>query len=743
MAQSIFKGKFVKILSGSKEEGWAFLLFKSNNSNMNYPVYCRSNVPDLFSDYEITVTESAKNKNSFILSSFVPIIEKKDINWEDFISKNVPNIGKLSAKKIIDAFGNDLFKMIDQLNEDNNEEQLLAVMTSKQLNSLVKYYQENKIRINALMGVSDEEHNNIQFFYSRNMSDLLEVLKKHHKKDDMDFVDYYKNQNPYSLYLNKIYPSLPVIDEFAIEIGWDLASINRFEAYLDDIMEQLENDNSTLMSYDHIVNQLQFIFDYDIKKIYEYLEYLVQKDRLVKSFDQKHNVYLSRKQTVDKEKFIANKLKYLNKKKCSVVLKPKKEYELDQLSENQQKGYYNFIDKNVSVVSGGPGTGKTFVIKHIYDTLSKSDLADGIDYAILAPTGRAATNITSKINNRVRTIHSFLQIANSNEEVCSEYLKKLKDIKVIVIDEFSMVDINIFDKLLNSCPSIEKIVLIGDVDQLPPIGPGDLLREIIKSKKFPVTFLNEFYRSDCESIWKHFNEIRNNGYPEFKKDEVDLCQASYQDINQKVVEIYKNKVKKYGLENVILLCPTYKGDNGLFEINRLIQNEINPKNEPFLSYKRNGRPVSFKIGDKVIQLENRLNEDICNGDIGYISDVTYTNNKNKKKEIASVEVTFKRQDNWKMTIKYTKAEFNEQVSLAYGTTIHKFQGSELDVIIFLIHPSHKRMLSKKLLYTAASRAMKNLVIVTTNDTNYNEVILRSNVYEKPILTHFAHFLNGE
>ncbi|MHA3839061.1 ATP-dependent DNA helicase [Mycoplasma sp. HF14] len=741
MAESVFRGKFAKILSGSKDENWAFLLFRSDSSNMTYPVYCRGNVPDLFTEYEITVTESPKNRNSFILKAYVPVLEEREVNWEDYISKNVPNIGKMSAKKIIDAFGQNLFKLIDEVNE--NEEKLLSVMTNKQLNSLVKYYGENELRIKALMGVSDEAHNNIQFFYSRNMSDLLEALKRYHKNEDMDFVDYYKNQNPYLLYLNKVYPSLPVIDEFAIEIGWDLASINRFEAYLDDIIEQLENDNSTLISYEYIVDQLRFIFDYDINKIYEYIEYLAAHNNLVKSFDQNHNVYLSRKQTVDKEKFIASKLKYLAGRANGINLVPKSEYELVQLSQNQKQGYYNFINSNVSIISGGPGTGKTFIIKHIFDTLEKSQLTLDVDYAILAPTGRAATNITSKINSRVRTIHSFLRIANTSEDISPDHLETLKDMKVIVIDEFSMVDINLFDKLLNACPSLEKIILIGDVDQLPPIGPGDLLREIIKSNKFSVTFLDEFFRSDSVSIWKHFTEIKNNGIPEFKKNEVDLYQASDEDVNEKVVEIYKKQVAKHGLENVILLCPTYKGDYGLFEINRLIQDEINPDNEVFLSYKRNGRVVNFRVGDKVIQLENRLDEDICNGDIGYIDHIEYSVGKSKKKEISHIYVTFKRANNWKTTIKYTKGEFNEQISLAYGTTIHKFQGSELDVIIFLVHPSHKRMLSKKLLYTATSRAMQNLIIITNNQTNYGEVILKSNIYEKPILTHFAYFIKGD
>ncbi|WLP85550.1 ATP-dependent DNA helicase [Mycoplasma seminis] len=740
MAQTVFKGKFVKILSGSKDQNWAFLLFRSNSSNMNYPVYSRGNVPDLFTEYEITVSESPKNKNSFILNSYVPIIEKREIDWEEFISKNVPNIGKMSAKRIIDAFGGDLFKYVADL--ENYEAKLLSVITSKQLNSLVKYYVENEIRIKALMGISDEAHNNIQFFYTRNMSDLLEKLQKYHNTQDMDFVEFYKNKNPYELYLNKIYPSLPVIDEFAIEIGWDLASINRFEAYLDDIMEMIENDNSTLISYETIVEQLTLVFDYSINIIYEYLEYLVGQNKLIKKFDTNHNVYLSRKKTVDKEKFIANKLKFLHKNKSSLNLNSESDYELTQLSQEQKQGYFNFINSNVSIISGGPGTGKTFVIKHIYDTLVKNELQGDVEFAILAPTGRAATNITSKIKSRVRTIHSFLQIANTNEQVADDHLETLKEMKIIVIDEFSMVDINLFEKLLTSCPRLEKIVLIGDVDQLPPIGPGDLLREIIKSNKFNVVFLNEFYRSDSLSIWRHFNEIKNNGIPDFKKGEVDLYQASDFEINQKVVDVYKKAVEKNGIENVILLCPTYKGDNGLYEINRQIQEELNPDNETFLSYKRGGRVVNFKVGDKVIQLENRLNEDICNGDIGYIKHVEFTTNKSKK-DISYVLVTFKRANDWVTTIKYSKSEFVEQISLAYGTTIHKFQGSELDIIIFLVHPSHKRMLSKKLLYTATSRAMKNLSIVTTNDTNYAEVITKSNIYERPILTHFAYFVKGD
>ncbi|WP_426461282.1 AAA family ATPase [Mycoplasma hafezii] len=729
-----YKGVFIKIFK-QEENKWALMCFQDSSTNKTFNVFATGITPRLRTNYEIEVVQNnAQYKSSKRLIKYVPALaEKKEVDWEDFFIKNIKNVGKKSAEIAAKNFGPKIFELLNDF--DKNAPLLYGVLTTKQIDGFIQFYskEENKRLINELMLSSEETNENIRFFYEHNLIELYEFLNK--KYGFMNFVEYFKLNNPYLLYLNDGI-DLNQVDKFALEIGWNQLSSQRFKAYLHSIMSELEEENSTIISSEEVYKKLLSYFQTD-ENILEDLMSQQIKANFIHTKWINDEVFLYLDTTYQKELYIANKLKSIDTK--PLYLNSLNPVELTMLSEDQKQAYDNFLKNNVVVITGGPGTGKSFLIKKINQTLKANKYKNQKDYVILAPTGRAATNVSLKADAKVKTIHSFLKIGSDSEDVV--YEEERDDIKILVIDEFSMVNLNIFFKLLVNCPNLEKIVLIGDINQLPAIGSGNLLYDIITSEKFQVSYLYEYFRSDSEEIWNHFNNIKKNKIPPFASGIVDLVEFDISDMDQKIVDLYCDILKANGLENVSLLAPMYRGNVGLHNLNNLIQNKINPNGEEVYKTKRLGTEVVYRIGDRVMQQENRVNDDIYNGDFGLITRVINNKSSGNNKTIV---VSFTNETTQVTKhIEYTEKEFRDQISLAYGVTVHKFQGSEIDNVIFLVHPSHTFMLNKKMIYTATSRAKKHLWIVTTSGDFYYQLLLNSHFKQKQIYTNLLEKLKED
>ncbi|QDF65163.1 AAA family ATPase [Mycoplasma nasistruthionis] len=729
-------GLFIQKIKCGKDEGWALFLFKTEE-NVTYRVYMTKNFPNLRMRYKVTLNQN--DKGSWTLNSFTPIIEVREINWEDQFTK-IPNIGKLSAAKLNKAFGKDIFRMVDDL--EKYKEKLLEVIKESQIESIKMYYDEKRDLINGLIGSEKNSQSHLEFFYANSLQEtILPILDKIHEGQDINYVTYYKTNNPYILIIDEHIGFMEIVDRFALSLGWKNDCFYRYEAYFLNRMKFYENYNSTLIRIDVVMKDVQDFFqdlNQDIEN--EYINLMLQNGSL--TLTDQENLKITRTALLNKEKFIAKKLLNIQKNKPTISLTSETNSQLHALTPLQKRAYSNFINENVSIISGGPGTGKTFIIKHIFDTLKSNKLKSEVDYAILAPTGRAATNIASKSKAKVKTIHSLLQIKDTKTAVPYDVYDKLKDLKILVIDEFSMVDVNLLEKLLKTCPSVEKIVLIGDKDQLPAIGPGDLLNDLINSEKFPTVKFEEFFRSDSQTIWKHFSSIKNKKMPEFEKGVVDLVVSNQQTFKEDILNIFEKKVEKYDIKNTMLICPVNKGELGLDKLNPLIQERINPDGKVIYESNRKTQKITFKIGDKVMQLENRIADDICNGDIGFIKDVIYSNKKTKdnKQQIDKIIVSYERPDAPNKEISYTKNEFEREVKLSYGSTVHKFQGSEIASVIFVVHPDYSGMLKQNLMYTATSRAIKNLTIITISPEFYIQKCLDVDKTNNKIETNLRKFL---
>ena len=365
--------------------------------------------------------------------------------------------------------------------------------------------------------------------------------------------------------------------------------------------------------------------------------------------------------------------------------------------DTQKKAIIGALNNNLYIITGGPGTGKTTIIKTIVQILENKNKINKDDIVLLAPTGRSAKKMQDSVGYKAYTIHKFLKWNKELETFQIDEYNKAKE-KVVIVDEASMIDIFLFSSLLKGLRLNVKLILVGDVNQLPSIAPGDVLRDLLCQNNIKNTYLNKIYRVNEESYisdialdiknQKEFNNI--DDYNDFK-----FIKSSDEDIKSYLIQICNYvKSKKISLDNFQVLVPMYKGVNGIDNLNILMADIFNSKNKKYQIGDK-----FCRIDDKVIQLVNDVDNNVYNGDIGYIKDINIIN----KKTIVEIEFGNNK-------VIYTNGDF-DKFSLAYAISIHKSQGSEYDHVVIILANSFVRMFYNKLIYTAVTRAKSSLTII--------------------------------
>lgn len=375
------------------------------------------------------------------------------------------------------------------------------------------------------------------------------------------------------------------------------------------------------------------------------------------------------------------------------------------------------VNNNVHIITGGPGTGKTTIIKFILNVLTKF----GLKVIMVAPTGRAAKRMMETTGFEAKTIHRVLEISSTDDGEYDEYNFISKNDKntvkcdVIIIDEASMIDIILASKLFNSLKIGTKVVIVGDIDQLPSVGPGNFLKDIINSNVFPISRLNKIYRQK-ENSYIVLNAHRiNNGeelilnkkngdfYILRNENENEICNILKQLVLERIPKFFSYIDI---LKDIQVLSPIRKGILGVNNLNLLFQNSINPSDSK--KQEMNFLGNCYRIGDKVMQIKNNYElsgyceesgeciRGVFNGDIGYIIDIDEKN----------ISVIY---DGNKI-FKYNKANLNE-IEHAYAITVHKSQGSEFPIVIIPIFKFANILMNRNILYTAVTRAKKCVILV--------------------------------
>ena len=420
--------------------------------------------------------------------------------------------------------------------------------------------------------------------------------------------------------------------------------------------------------------------------------------------------------------------RYKNVKKVSNIEKELKLVEERTdilLSEKQKEAIRAINDNNVTIITGGPGTGKTTIIKSIIEIYKQKKYK----IVLCAPTGRAAKRMTETTGEEASTLHRLLEIGKVDEESLfkkdNEYQGAPIDGDIIIVDEVSMVDMFIMSYLLDCIYKGTKLILVGDCDQLPSVGPGSVLKDLISSEKITTVHLDKIFRQAAKSkIIVNAHRV-NSGKKFISKEDKEMEEDSKQDfffikennqekVLKQVLSLCNGRLKKFGdydfFESIQVLSPTKKGMLGTKEMNKALQEELNPHREG--EAEKNSMGAIFRIGDRVMQIKNNydiywekkesgeleVGNGVFNGETGTILNIN-----EKEKNIC---VKFDDE-------KLVWYEFNdlEQLEHSYCITIHKAQGSEFDVVIMIVPQAAPMLLTRNLLYTGLTRAKKLLIVI--------------------------------
>jgi exodeoxyribonuclease V alpha subunit len=371
------------------------------------------------------------------------------------------------------------------------------------------------------------------------------------------------------------------------------------------------------------------------------------------------------------------------------------------LSEEQRNVLETIITHRISIITGGPGTGKTTLVKSI----ARMNRILGRRVCLAAPTGRAARRLAEVTGHKAHTIHKLLEYNFENQSFGKDQDDPI-EADIVIIDEVSMVDTVLMHHLLCAIPMRAAIIMVGDAHQLPPVGPGTMLGDMIGSGRLPVFYLNTIFRQAQKSpIIINAHRVRQGELPVFSPlDALAHVNAEFYFIEQltpesvaeAVVDLCVQKLPDmFGLDpikDIQVLTPMHKGIAGTINLNRVIQEKLNT-GTGILTHNN----IRFKIGDKVMHLKNNYQKDVFNGDIGIIADM------NKADGLLYVDYDGRR-------VEYTLDE-TEELTLAYAISVHKSQGSEYPAVILPLITQHYIMLQRNLLYTAITRAQKHVVIV--------------------------------
>lgn len=615
--------------------------------------------------------------------------EEKDAIVEFLTSGLFKGVGEKKAKAIVDVLGKDTLQIILE-NPDNLI--LIPGITKTNIDTLhnkLKEYESSYETVLYLsnLGFSTKDSMLIYNYYKDRVREVIE--------EDIYQLEY----SIYELNFKKI-------DRIALKNGMAKDSFVRVRAAILYIMEEVSNTyGHSYFYYDEIFQYLPRVLLISISdEVYKKAMESLIVDLMVVNKEDRY--YL--KDMWEAETLIVKRFRLLAHKEDEDFKNLEdKLTEMESVfgisyNEEQRRAILDSIRKNFLIITGGPGTGKTTIMKGIIELykevhkLSYEKLAERVQ--LLAPTGRAAKRMSDATLMPASTIHRFLKWQKeTNKFQVNEYHKSKAE--VVILDESSMVDTLLMASLLRGISANCKVIMVGDSYQLPSVGPGQVLHDLISSSKLPVVELKELYRQGKDSnILTLAYDVRKGEVVDdvFNKEEdLTFIECSDDDVISNLMDV-SSTFKDLSYKNFQILAPMYKTKCGIDMINQRLQVIFNPKDKSKKELVVGD--VIFREGDKVIELTNMPDENIYNGDIGIISQIVTQPAKKITIDFDGNEVTF------------TAANFNK-FRLAYAISIHKAQGSEFDVVVMPIVQGYRKMLYRKLVYTGITRSKKMLYLI--------------------------------
>ena len=653
---------------------------------------------------------NAKYGNQFAFSSYEVVLPKSLAGIERYLASGlIKGVGPVTAKNIVDRFKEDTFDIIEM--SPSSLAEVKNISMKKALEIGEKFKELKKLQ-NAVM-----------FLQSYNITTNMAI--KIYDVYGSKTIDIVKN-NPYRLVEDVDGIGFLTADRIAKSIGIPFDSELRVRAgILHALNQAVEKTGNTYMPKTLLLNQAEAILELSQEgreSLYDdALSGLTLDKTVIIMWHDGHEIVVPSKYYFY-ESTVAQKLALLNtatitkKQDVDDEIKNFEERNHIVFHEEQKEAIKNAINSGVSVITGGPGTGKTTIIKCIIEIIKQNKQR----FMLLAPTGRASKRMGDATGEEAKTIHRALEVASGDLATISRFVYNENNTfktDVVIVDEVSMVDVALMNHLCKALPRDCKLILVGDKDQLPSVAPGNVLDDIIKSGIIKVTMLTKIYRqSDDSLIITNAHLINSGKMPLINNSSKDFFfeeKSELNEIKNSIVDMVTRRLPKFtGLESgqIQVLAPLKAGVCGIDNLNKCLQESINPP-----SIKKMELVVGntiFRVGDKVMQTTNNYNlvwkkmngfveeegEGVFNGDIGNIELIDF--------QTGEMVVDF--EDGRRCL--YPRTEVS-QLSLAYAITIHKSQGSEFDVVIIPAIAGPAMILTRNLIYTAVTRAKKMVVIV--------------------------------
>ncbi|GKX64959.1 SF1B family DNA helicase RecD2 [Inconstantimicrobium mannanitabidum] len=626
---------------------------------------------------------------------------------EKYLSSGVIyGIGPVTAKKIVSRFGDRTLEILD---EDINKLNEIQGLGKKKIEIIMESYK------------SQRELKNIIMFFQAHMVTVSQCMKIY-KKYGANSVVIVK-QNPYVLCDEISGIGFKTSDKIAASLGIDKESSFRISSGIRYVINEYCANGNTFMPKDELLSRSSEVLDIKEETVEDCLNNEVIENKImiekVNGVDAVFAMPYYYCEIGITQRILKLAISNFNSLNIDV------DYEIKLFEEgnnikfapSQKEAITGAMDNGIEIITGGPGTGKTTIIKCIIDIFEKC----GLKVLLGAPTGRAAKRMSESTKREAKTIHRMLDmVIDDNEELMyGQSEGEPLDADVIIVDEASMIDIMLMNNLLKSIKMGTRLIVVGDVDQLPSVGPGNVLADLINANFTKVVRLNEIFRQGKESmIIVNAHKINNGEMPilnEKGKDFFFINGTNQEEMLRTVVELANIRLPKFNkswnkLRDIQILTPTRKGSLGVTNLNEKLQAVLNPSNKN--KKEKQLKNMIFRVGDKVMQTKNNYsinwtriagsgeNEGtgVFNGDVGFIEDINVENR--------TMSVIF---DEERKVI-YDNINADELES-AYAITIHKSQGSEFPVVIMPVFMGSPLLMNRNLLYTGITRAKELVVLV--------------------------------
>ena len=711
-------GEIIKVRYINEDNGYS--VFDLNTSDGEIKIVGIFDSVNIGESLEVEGEFTYDNKygEQLNVTSYRKKLPSSVVEIERYLSSGIiATIGPKNAGYIVEKFGK---KSLDIVFDETDRLIEVRGIGKKSIEKIKKSVEELRFSKNIL-------------FYLSGLGISLSLSKKIYsifREDTLEII----NENPYKLIKNVKGIGFLKADEIALKNNLDKTSPYRIESAIIYILTQKAiNFGHVFYPKDKLTEEVSSLIGIE-KNLIEpiYMNLLLSSDIIVDNSFDEPNIYLD--YLYISESYIASKLAKMALNEDFKILfnidkevKKSIENQSIKLSEIQIDAIKSCFEENISIITGGPGTGKTTII----NTISKIFIENGYNISLCAPTGRAAKRIEETTGIEAKTIHRMLgYIPSSYDDIGHfEYNEDNPlDTDLIIIDEMSMVDVVLFEKLLRGIKDNTKLIIVGDVDQLPSVGAGNVLKDLINSNKIKFTKLIDIFRqSENSNIIVNAHKINNGQEPILNEKNSDFffLNTDAPSITRNVVVdlISRRLPKAYGYDyskDIQILTQSRKGICGVFELNKLLQDILNPKTEASDEILVGNK--LFRVNDKVMQTKNNYNlsfiDDegeenfgVYNGDMGHIIFIDKSSNK------LTVEMDDKR------LIEYSLEDL-DNLELAYAITIHKSQGSEFKSVIIPMFDGYKLLQTRNLLYTAITRAKENIVLV--GDKNVMNNMIRNN-----------------